>query len=53
MSRFGMIVEDPNYDEDGQLMDEDDWSSAPIDASELEEMNIDSNNFDPFDTVNS
>ena len=28
MSRFGMIVEDPTYNEEGQLDDIDDWLSA-------------------------
>lgn len=48
MSGFGMIVEDPFYDEDGQLIDEDAvWEDIEdlIDGGEI--------SFDPFDTVNS
>ena len=52
MSRFGMIVEDPFYDDDGQLIDEDaDW--ADIDDSELDELGIDKDNFSPHNTINS
>lgn len=48
MSRFGMIIEDPFYDEDGQLIDEDmDWD----DIEELIETGDIS--YDPHDTVNS
>lgn len=48
MSRFGMIVEDPFYDEDGQLIDEDaDWE----DIEQLIE--TDAVSYDPRDTVNS
>jgi len=48
MSRFGMIVEDPFYDEDGQLIDEDaNWD----DIEELIETGDIS--YDPHDTVNS
>lgn len=52
MSRFGMITEDPFYDEDGVLIDEDaDW--ADIDDSELDELGIDKDNFSPHNTINS
>lgn len=49
--RFGMLVEDPFYDEDGVLIDEDaDWE-------EIEELfEADAANavsYDPHDTVNS
>ena len=43
MSKFWMVTEDPDYDEDGQLVDE---FEALEYAEELE-------NFDPFETVNS
>jgi hypothetical protein len=39
---FHQLFEDPDYDEDGQLFDED----------ELEEF-VDLETYDPFDTVNS
>ena len=52
MNRFGMITEDPFYDEDGVLIDEDaEWED--VDTSELDELGIDTGNFDPFDTINS
>lgn len=52
MSRFGMITEDPFYDEDGVLIDEDaDW--ADIDDAELEELGIEKDNFSPHNTINS
>ena len=48
MSRFGMIVEDPFYDEDGQLVDEDaEWE----DIDEIIEQGDIS--YDPRDTINS
>jgi hypothetical protein len=54
MSRFGMIVEDPTYNEEGQLDDIDDWLSARIDTPEVEEiMGLDIISYDPHDTVNS
>ena len=49
MSRFGMIYEDPSYDEDGVLCDEDgnicdeDWDGELVPVEELS----------PFATVNS
>lgn len=39
MSKFWQVNEDPMYDEDGVLVDEDyedDWSSAGIDVPEEE-----------------
>lgn len=52
MSRFGMIIEDPSYDEDGVLIDEDaNW--VDIDDSELDELGIDKDNFSPHNTINS
>ena len=41
---FGMLIEDPFYDEDGVLIDED------ADLEELEEEVL---SYDPYDTVNS
>lgn len=54
MSRigFGMLTEDPMYDEDGVLVDEDfDWE----DSEEInpKELGIEVEGYDPFDTVNS
>lgn len=37
MSRFGMIVEDPFYDDDGVLVDED----ADLEEVDLEEVEYD------------
>lgn len=52
MSRFAKINEDPMYDDDGNCVDEDaEW--ADIDAAELEELGIDSDNFSPHNTINS
>ena len=47
MSRFGMIVEDPTYDEDGVLVDED-W-----DTDEGDWQDDVRDEFDPYATVNS
>lgn len=57
--RYGMIVEDPFYDEDGVLIDEDateeEWANAFPEPTEeeinkmLEEMQ----NYDPHNTINS
>ncbi len=53
MSRFGMITEDPFYDEDGVLVDEDaDWEDA-ISDHEARELAQELESFDPFETVNS
>lgn len=47
MNRFGMVFEDPTYDEDGNCVDEDfEWE----DAKELQDQ---LDNYDPYDTVNS
>ncbi len=50
MNKFWQLNEDPMYDEDGVLVDEDaDWE----DAEEIvnpEELGV---TFDPYDTVNS
>lgn len=48
MSKFWMTVEDPDYDEDGILIDE-----AAIDEYEELEYARELENFDPFETVNS
>lgn len=54
MSRFGMVVEDPYYDEDGVLIDEDaDWADIAVDEFEAREYAQELQNFNPFDTVNS
>ena len=48
MSRFGMIVEDPFYDEDGVMIDEDgegEWEDT--------EYLPDVESYDPRDTINS
>ncbi len=48
MSRFGMIVEDPFYDEDGVLIDEDaEWEDLDkfIDGKD--------ESYDPYGTINS
>ena len=48
MSRFGMIVEDPFYDDDGQLIDEDaDWEEIQDETQEVEV------SYSPYDTLNS
>lgn len=46
MNRFGQIFEDPSYDEDGVLVDEQDWEEVQL-VEELADL------FDPFNTVNS
>ncbi len=58
MSRigFGMLTEDPMYDEDGVLVDEDaDWEDV-VDPGDLvynEDLGEWVETYDPFDTVNS
>lgn len=50
MSRigFGILTEDPFYDDDGQLIDEDaDWEDV---KDEVKEVNV---SYSPYDTVNS
>jgi hypothetical protein len=44
MSKFWITVEDPNYDEDGSLVEED---------AEWEEVEVPDEAYDPYDTVNS
>ena len=47
MTNFGMLFEDPMYDEDGVLMDEDqEWDD------DLEEDEFD-DDLSPFETINS
>jgi hypothetical protein len=58
MNRYGQVFEDPMYDEDGILVDEDaDWEDVadPGDLEYNEDIGewIDVPSFDPFDTVNS
>lgn len=58
MSRFGMLVEDPFYDEDGVLIDEDadlDNVQDPGDLVYNENLGewVEAESFDPFETVNS
>ena len=53
MSRFKMTTEDPFYDEDGVLVDEDaDWEDTKESIDPLE-LGIEIEGFDPYDTVNS
>lgn len=52
MSKFWMTTEDPMYDEDGVLVDED-WSDASIAEYEAKQLAAELENFDPFETVNS
>lgn len=49
MSYYGMVTEDPMYDDDGVLVDEDGCGPDMLDLGEL----IDEVGFDPFDTINS
>jgi hypothetical protein len=44
MSKFWMTVEDPDYDEDGILVDED---------AQWDDLEVPDEAYDPFDTVNS
>ena len=47
MSKFWQVNEDPFYDEDGQLIDEDaDWE-------EIKDLQIEDDSYDPYETVNS
>ena len=48
MSKFWMVTEDPDYDEDGILIDE-----SLIAEYEAREYSEELENFDPFETVNS
>ena len=50
---FHKLNEDPFYDDDGQLADEDDWATAPIDLpqDELEACYV--MDCDPYNTINS
>lgn len=55
---FGMLFEDPFYDEDGVLIDEDadiDTDADPGDLVYNEALGewVDSDSYDPFETVNS
>lgn len=49
MSKFWMVTEDPDYDEDGQL------PADPGDLVYSEELGewVEAESFDPFETVNS
>lgn len=57
-NRYGQVFEDPMYDEDGNLVDEDaDWETE-VDPGDLEYDEdigewVDPHSYDPFDTVNS
>jgi hypothetical protein len=53
MSKFWMTVEDPDYDEDGILIDEDAEFEDLVDEYEAELYSQELENFDPFETVNS
>lgn len=50
MSKFWMVTEDPEYDEDGSLVDDE---QAALDAVEELDYARTLVNFDPFETVNS
>lgn len=50
MSYYGMVTEDPGYDEDGVLVDEIDEQNEL--ADELAALGV-LPTYDPFDTVNS
>lgn len=51
---FHRINEDPTYDDDGILVDEDaDWTDAVIEKFEDQEYSAELENFDPYGTVNS
>jgi hypothetical protein len=50
MSKFWMVVEDPDYDEDGILIDEDDQI---LEMSAEMKYCLDLEDFDPFETINS
>ena len=47
MSGFGMLIEDPFYDEDGVLIDED------FEFDDVAEMPQDLEEFSPNNTINS
>ncbi len=48
MNRYGMIYEDPFYDDDGVLIDED------ADLEDLDQyIDGEEASYDPYDTVNS
>ncbi len=61
MSRFGMIIEDPCYDEDGVLIDEDsdegDWQDdkfvTSLDLSKEAPEACYIQDCDPYSTINS
>jgi hypothetical protein len=56
MSKFWMTVEDPTYDDDGILVDEDaEWEDIDATVAEFEALQrgAELENFDPFETVNS
>ena len=54
MNRYGMIFEDPFYDEDGQLIDED--ADLEIIEQEVQRQSTEAcytMDFDPYSTINS
>ncbi len=56
MSRFGMVVEDPFYDDDGVLIDDDaDWEDAVEQDPAVSKVVFDKivEELSPFETVNS
>jgi hypothetical protein len=55
MSGFGMLIEDPFYDEDGVLIDEDaDWEDAEDIVDELNEtLKPYDDEYGPYSTINS
>lgn len=56
MSRFSMVTEDPFYDEDGVLIDEDfdegEWQEAFPEPT-AEELNKMLEELNPYNTINS
>ena len=51
---FHRLNEDPFYDDDGILIDEDaDWTDAAVSEFEAQQYSAELENFDPFETVNS
>ncbi len=53
MTKFWLVTEDPMYDDDGQLVDEDaDWDDIDNQAAEQAFKRI-AEELSPFETVNS
>ncbi len=53
MSRFKMVTEDPMYDEDGLMMDEDaEWNDFLNSIPDLVDQGL-AEDLSPFSTINS